>query len=97
MTSISKYEKEEKNKTHFIRGVTKEIKDTRIEDPNNIKEKLLNNNLINSENNNNLINSENNNNNINEKNNDSFGDDLNDKKSEKKKYVELSDIQEKKN
>jgi len=88
LTSINKYEQEEKNKTHFIRGVTKEIKDTRIEDENNIKEKLLNNNLINSENINNINN---------EKNNDSFGDDLDNKKSEKKKYVELNDIQEKNN
>ena len=88
LTSINKYEQEEKNKAHFIRGVTKEIKDTRIEDENNIKENLLNNNLINSENINNINN---------EKNNDSSGDDLNNKKSEKKKYVELSDIQEKNN
>ena len=88
LTSINKYEQEEKNKTHFIRGVTKEIKDTRIEDENNIKEKLLNNNLTNSENINNINN---------EKNNDSFGDDLDNKKSEKKKYVELNDIQEKNN
>ena len=86
LTSISKYEKEEKNKTHFIRGQTKEIKNSRIEDENNIKEHLLNNNLINSEN----INE-------NENNNNSFGDDINNKKSEKKKYVELNNMEENNN
>ena len=84
LTSISKYEKEEKNKTHFIRGQTKEIK----ENENNIKENLLdNNNLINSENNNDM----------NENNNENLGDDINNKKSEKKKYVELSDMKENNN
>ena len=86
LTSISKYEKEEKNKTHFIRGQTKETKNSRIEDENNIKEHLLNNNLINSEN----INE-------NENNNNSFGDDINNKKSEKKKYVELNNMEENNN
>ena len=86
LTSISKYEKEEKNKTHFIRGQTKEIKNSRIEDENNIKEHLLNNNLINSEN----INE-------NENNNNSFGDDINNKKSEKKKYIELNNMEENNN
>ena len=86
LTSISKYEKEEKNKTHFIRGQTKETKNSRIEDENNIKEHLLNNNLINSEN----INE-------NENNNNSFGDDINNKKSSKKKYVELNNMEENNN
>ena len=86
LTSISKYEKEEKNKTHFIRGQTKETKNSRIEDENNIKEHLLNNNLINSE----TINE-------NENNNNSFGDDINNKKSEKKKYVELNNMEENNN
>ena len=86
LTSISKYEKEEKNKTHFIRGQTKETKNSRIEDENNIKEHLLNNNLINSEN----INE-------NENNNNSFGDDINNKKSEKKKYIELNNMEENNN
>ena len=79
LTSINKYEQEEKNKTHFIRGVTKGIRESRIEDENNIKEHLLNNNIINSEN---------------ENNNKSFGDDLDNKKIEKKKYVELNDMKE---
>ena len=79
LTSINKYEQEEKNKTHFIRGITKEIRESRIEDENNIKEHLLNNNIINSEN---------------ENNNKSFGDDLDNKKIEKKKYVELNDMKE---
>ena len=86
LTSISKYEKEEKNKIHFIRGQTKENKNSQIEDENNIKEHLLNNNLINSEN----INE-------NENNNNSFGDDINNKKSEKKKYVELNNMEENNN
>ena len=81
LTSISNYEKEEENKTHYIRGQTKEIKDTDIKNENNIKENLLNNN--------DLINSE--------KNNESFGEESDNKKSEKKKYVELSDMQEKNN
>jgi len=88
LTSISKYEKEEKNKIHFIRGQTKENKNSRIEDENNIKEHLLNNNLINSEN----INE-----NENENNNKSFGDDINNKKSTKKKYVELNNMDENNN
>ena len=79
LTSINKYEQEEKNKTHFIRGITKENRESRIEDENNIKEHLLNNNIINSEN---------------ENNNKSFGDDLDNKKIEKKKYVELNDMKE---
>ena len=79
LTSINKYEQEEKNKTHFIRGITKENRESRIEDENNIKEHLLNNNIINSEN---------------ENNNKSFGDDLDNKKKEKKKYVELNDMKE---
>ena len=79
LTSINKYEQEEKNKTHFIRGITKGIRESRIEDENNIKEHLLNNNIINSEN---------------ENNNKSFGDDLDNKKIEKKKYVELNDMKE---
>jgi NhaP-type Na+/H+ or K+/H+ antiporter len=79
LTSINKYEQEEKNKTHFIRGITKEIRESRIEDENNIKEHLLNNNIMNSEN---------------ENNNKSFGDDLDNKKKEKKKYVELNDMKE---
>jgi len=88
LSSISKYEQEEKNKTHFIRGQTKEIKNNKLEDENNIKEHLLNNNLINSENTN--INE-------NEINNKSFGDDIDNKKSQKKKYVELNDMEEKNN
>ena len=88
LTSISKYEKEEKNKIHFIRGQTKENKNSQIEDENNIKEHLLNNNLINSEN----INE-----NENENNNKSFGDDINNKKSTKKKYVELNNMDENNN
>ena len=87
LTSISKYEKEEKNKIHFIRGQTKE-NNSQIEDENNIKEHLLNNNLINSEN----INE-----NENENNNKSFGDDINNKKSTKKKYVELNNMDENNN
>ena len=79
LTSINKYEQEEKNKTHFIRGITKGIRESRIEDENNIKEHLLNNNIINSEN---------------ENNNKSFGNDLDNKKIEKKKYVELNDMKE---
>ena len=52
LTSISKYEQEEKKKTHFIRGQTKEKKDSVIKNENDIKEKLLNNNnLLSSENN----------------------------------------------
>ena len=88
LSSISKYEQEEKNKTHFIRGQTKEIKNNKLEDENNIKEHLLNNNLINSENTN--INE-------NEINNKSFGEDIDNKKSQKKKYVELNDMEEKNN
>ena len=88
LTSISKYEQEEKNKTHFIRGQTKEIKNSGIEDENNIKEHLLNNNLINSEN----IDI-----NDNKDNNKSFGDDINNKKSSKKKYVELNNMEENNN
>ena len=86
LTSISKYEKEEKNKTHYIRGLTKEIKDTDYKEED-IKEKFL-------ENKDNIINSENN---INEKNEESFGDESDNKKEEKKKYVELSDMQDKNN
>jgi hypothetical protein len=86
LTSISNYEKEEKKKTHYIRGQTKEIKETDLRNEDNIKENLLNNN--------NIINSENI---ISEKNNESFGDENDNKKSEKKKYVELSDMQEKNN
>ena len=86
LTSIRKYEQEEKKKPHFIRGVTKEIKENDIKNENDIKEKFLDNN--------NLINSENNNNGKNE---ESFGDNSDNKKSENKKYVELSDIQEKNN
>ena len=83
LTSISKYEKEEKKKTHFIRGQTKEIKDTVIKDESDIKENLLNNN--------NLINSDNI---IDEKNNENLGETIDNKKSGKKNYVELNDIKE---
>ena len=87
LTSISNYEKEEKKKTHYIRGQTKEIKESNIKnEEDGMKENLLNNN--------NIINSENI---ISEKNNESFGDENDNKKSEKKKYVELSDMQEKNN
>ena len=83
LTSIRKYEQEEKKKTHFIRGQTKEKKDSVIKNENDIKEKLLNNN--------NLLSSENN---IEEKNNETFGETSDNKKSEKKNYVELNDIKE---
>ena len=83
LTSISKYEQEEKKKTHFIRGQTKEKKDSVIKNENDIKEKLLNNN--------NLLSSENN---IEEKNNETLGETSDNKKSEKKNYVELNDIKE---
>ena len=80
LTSINKYEQEEKNKTHFIRGVSKNIK----EEDNNKKENLLSDNLISSEKNND-------NNSLDE----NIENNNKDKNPENKKYVELSDMQEK--
>ena len=65
------------------RWYSKEKRDSIIKNENDIKEKLLNNN--------NLLSSENN---IEEKNNETFGETSDNKKSEKKNYVELNDIKE---
>ncbi len=78
LTSIKKYEQQEKGKVHFIRGQTKEVKEEEK------KENLLSNNIISSENNeNNSLDD------ILENNKDK------NKNSDKKKYVELNDMQEK--